>query len=86
MALDETARRRVMAQWMRDNRSPVAFTKAELAAALAAIDEWIDANMASLNTALPAGFRTQATAAQKIDLFCDILRRRAGKHRSEEDG
>lgn len=85
MALDETARHRVMAQWMRDNRLPVAFTKPDLAGAVAAIDDWIDANMAALNAALPAGFRTQATAAQKIDLFCDILRRRAGKHRAEED-
>lgn len=86
MALDETARRRVTAQWMRDNRTPVAFTKPDLAGAVAAIDDWIDANMPGLNSALPAGFRTTATLAQKIDLFCDVLRRRAGKHRAEEDG
>lgn len=86
MALDATARQRVTAQWMRDNRSPVTFTKPDLVGAVSAIDDWIDANMASLNAALPAGFRTQATAAQKVDLFCDLLRRRAGKHRAEEDG
>lgn len=83
--LSETARQRVIAQWMRDNRSAVAFTKPDLAGAVAAIDQWIEDNTASLNAALPAGFRSNATLAQKIDVFCDVLRRRAGKHRAAED-
>jgi hypothetical protein len=84
--LSDTARQRVVAQWMRENRTAVAFTKPDLAGAVAAIDQWIEDNMASLNAALPAGYRTTATLAQKVDLFCDVLRRRAGKHRAEEDG
>lgn len=84
--LSETARQRVMAQWMRENRSLVAFTKPDLAGAVAAIDQWIEDNTTSLNNALPAGYKANATLAQKIDLFCDVLRRRAGKHRADEDG
>lgn len=84
--LSDTARQRVMAQWMRDNRSAVAFTKPDLAGGIAAIDQWVEDNLASLNNALPAGFKANATLAQKIDVFCDVLRRRAGKHRADEDG
>lgn len=86
MALDATGRARLMAQWMRENTSPVAFTKPDLAAAVAAIDDWIDANQASFNAALPQPFRSSATAAQKSELFGYVLWRRIGKLRASEDG
>jgi hypothetical protein len=44
--------------------------KADLAAAVAATDTWIDANAAAFNAALPAAFRTNATQTQKTMLFC----------------
>lgn len=87
MPLDATGRARVAAQWMRDNTSPCSgFTKADLAAAVAAIDDWIDANQTSFNAALPQPFRTAATLAQKSDVFAYVLWRRQARLRAEEDG
>lgn len=87
MALDTSARQRVTAQWMRENTSTTAgFTKTDLAAAVAALDDWIDANQASFNAALPSAFRTNATAAQKAALFGYVLWRRIGRLRADEDG
>lgn len=43
----------------------ISVSKAEVDAAIASADDWIDANAASYNAALPTPFRTSATAAQK---------------------
>jgi hypothetical protein len=87
MALDATARQRVAAQWMRENTSSTSgFNKADLLAAVAAIDDWIDDNQASFNSALPTAFRTGATLAQKAMLFGFVLWRRIGRLWAEEDG
>lgn len=48
----------------------------DLRAAVAAIDAWIDANAASLNTAIPQPARAQLTAKQKAELFMRVMRRR----------
>lgn len=84
--LDATNRARTAAQWMRDNLETNGFTKAELTAALAATDAWIDSNQASFNTALPVAFRNSASLAQKTLLFCYVAMRRAGRLRVSEDG
>jgi CBS-domain-containing membrane protein len=76
--MDETNRRRTWLRWMRDNRQPVAFDKNDLRAAIDATDDWIDANQASFNAALPQPFRSQATAEQKTLLFCYVAMRRRG--------
>jgi hypothetical protein len=87
VALDATGRARVTAQWMRENTIDVSgFSKADLAAAVAAVDDWIDANQTSFNQALPAAFRTGATTVQKAWLFAFVLWRRIGRLRAEEDG
>lgn len=87
MALDATARARVAAQWMRENLTSITgFTKADLRAAVEAIDGWIDANQSSFNQALPLEFRTGATVAQKVSLMAYVLWRRIGRLRCEEDG
>lgn len=83
--LDTQARARTAAQWMRENTTPTAFSKPDLVAALAATDDWIEANAASFNAALPAGFRTNATLAQKYTVFAFVLWRRIGRLRSAED-
>lgn len=44
--------------------------------AVDAADQWVEDNSASFNTALPAGYRTVATAAQKADLLAQVLRKR----------
>jgi hypothetical protein len=61
------------------------FTKPQLAAAVAAADDWVEANAVSFNAALPAGFRTTATTSQKIALLGFVLARRTGRLRVTED-
>lgn len=86
MALDSTNRGRVAAQFMRDIRGVwPAITKPDLAAAVAAIDDWIDANQASFNSALPQPFRSAADATFKAHLFVYVLMRRTGRLRAEDD-
>lgn len=79
-------RLRVVAGFMREGEGPFAFTKPQLAAAVAAADDWVEANSTSYNQALPVGFRTSATTAQKIAVLCYALMRRAGRLRVSEDG
>lgn len=55
-----------------------AFTKPDLAAAVAAADAWADTNAASYNAALPAAFRTTATAQQKSLLLALVAMKRTG--------
>lgn len=86
MALDATNRARTLAQWMRDNKEACGFNKADLTAALAATDQWIDDNSASFVAALPQPFRGVSTATQKTMLFVYVLMRRTGRLRAEEDG
>jgi hypothetical protein len=87
--LDATGRARVLAQMMRD--LPVALrpwpavTKADLAAAVTATDDWIDDNAAAYNSALPQPARGALTANQKTFLFCYVALRRAGLLHAEED-
>ncbi|MEV8636871.1 hypothetical protein AB0395_35035 [Streptosporangium sp. NPDC051023] len=84
--LGTAARRIVAAQWMRDNLTTTTFTKDDLTLAVAATDDWIELNMASFNLALPVGFRSSATAAQKAEIFAYVLWRRVGRLRAQEDG
>jgi hypothetical protein len=53
-----------------------ALSKADLLAAVGAVDAWIDANAAAFNNALPAAAKANLTAQQKIDLFLYVLLRR----------
>lgn len=83
--LDATNRARTVAQWMRENTEISSFNKAELTAALAATDAWIDGNQSSFNTALPVAFRNSASLTQKTLLFCFVAMRRAGRLKAQED-
>lgn len=57
-------------------REGVDATKPELAAAVAAIDDWIEANRAAFNAAIPEPARSGLTAKQKVKLHLAIMRRR----------
>ena len=86
--LDATARARILAQAMRDQPAGqpwAGLTKADLAAAIGATDDWIDSNAAAFNSALPLPARTALTAAQKTYLFCYVAMRRGGRLHAEED-
>lgn len=61
-----------------DARESAGFTRAQLAAAVDAADQWADDNAAAYNSALPAAFRTNASQAQKALLLVYIVARRAG--------
>ena len=76
MALDNTDRQRVttglMRYWSRLFEPVSGISKTELLAAVAAMDDWIEANQAAINAALPQPFRANATTAQKTLLFCAV--------------
>lgn len=61
-----------------ESRTPFNLTKAQLDAAIGAIDDWIEANAASFNSALPTAARNNLTAAQKAHLFYLVAQRRYG--------
>ena len=61
-----------------ERRTAFNLTKTQLDAAIAAIDDWLEANAASFNSALPLPARTELTAAQKLELFFLVARRRFG--------
>jgi hypothetical protein len=66
----------VWAEAMRTNREPIGISKVDLRAAVDAIDQWIEDNTVSFNTAIPLPARTSLTAKQKVLLFVTVLRRR----------
>jgi hypothetical protein len=59
-------------QWSAQQET-VGVMKADLLAAVNAADDWVDANAASFNSALPAAARTNLTAAQKSLLLCAVV-------------
>jgi len=50
--------------------------KHELRDVVNAIDQWIDDNMASFNSALPEPGRTELSTKQKVELFMAVVKRR----------
>ncbi len=52
--------------------------KADGQAAVDAMDDWINANAVSFNSAIPQPARSTMTARQKVRLFRDIMRKRWG--------
>jgi hypothetical protein len=55
------------------DRESVSVTKTVLRQAVDAADQWVSDNSQSFNNALPAGFRSTATAAQKARLLMLVL-------------
>ena len=79
MALSNTDRKAIWAEFQRElssTREPLGVTKPALRAALGAVDDWIEANQASFNSALPLPARTALTALQKQRLFMAVARKR----------
>ena len=59
-----------------DSRIPFNVSKPDLAAAIAGIDDWVEANQASFNSAIPLPARTQLSAKHKVQLFVAIVLKR----------
>jgi len=57
-------------------REPCGVTKADLRAAFDALDDWFDANAATLNQAIPQPARGALTAAQKAQILALVIRKR----------
>jgi hypothetical protein len=77
--LSDNARFAVWSEIMQeisDAREPVSIVKADLRAAVNAIDAWISDNAASLNSAIPQPARGALTAAQKSRIFRMVAKRR----------
>ena len=51
-------------------------TKADIKAAVVAVDQWVNDNKESFNTALPVATRTNLSAAQKSQLLVYVVERR----------
>ncbi len=57
-------------------RETTALTKADLQAAADALDDWLDANAAAINAAIPQPARASLTAKQKARLLRYVIKRR----------
>ncbi len=67
---------REMMSDLSNRREATPFLKADLKAAVNALDGWLDANAASANSALPQPFRGAATTQQKALLMQYVIQRR----------
>jgi hypothetical protein len=59
-----------------DRRETMPWTKDVLREAVNAVDQWVSDNAASYNAALPAAFRSTASAAQKAFILVLVVTRR----------
>lgn len=71
-------RRALWAAYMRQNDEPCGITKADLRAAVDALDTWLDANAATINQAIPQPARGALTASQKARLLTMVVTARFG--------
>ena len=74
--MNATQRRRCWAESMTELPGTIGVTKADLRAAIDAIDSWVDGNAASLNSAIPLPARTSLSAPQKAKLLAMVVLRR----------
>ena len=56
--------------------TPCNVTKAQLQAAVDAIDDWLDANAVAMNSALPVAARNGLSTTQKAMLLMAVIARR----------
>ena len=65
----------LMQEWS-SAREPVGLTKADLRAAVNAIDTWLNDNAAAANAAIPQPARGALSATQKALLLTHVIRKR----------
>jgi len=65
----------LMREWSNDRES-VGITKAELRAAVDALDAWVNSSAAAINTAIPQPARGALSSAQKARLLMFVVRAR----------
>ena len=77
--LSDTNRADVWAEFMRQlslERESLNVVKADLRAAVNAVDDWVETNKTAFNLALPIISRTNLTAAQKARLLSFVVTKR----------
>lgn len=77
--LSNADRSAIWAKYMSDcssSRTGIPVAKADLRAAVDAIDGWVDSNAASFNTAIPQPARGALSAKEKASLLVYVVRRR----------
>lgn len=78
--LPDNQRAAVSADFQRDKSDVregfAALTKADIRAAVNALDDYFDTNASVINLAIPQPARGALTAQQKLDLILRVLRRR----------
>ena len=74
--LSNQDRASVWSEYMRNQSA--ACLKAELRAAVDSIDQWVDDNSASFNSAIPQPARGALTAKQKAAILMYVVSRRFG--------
>jgi hypothetical protein len=67
--LAEEDRRDLWAQFMRENAEALGITKGDLRAAFNGADDYLDANAAAMNTAIPQPARAALSASQKAHIY-----------------
>ena len=77
--LSNADRLAIRAQWgseLSGRREPFNVSKPDLLATINAVDDWVEANAAAFNLAIPQPARNNLTAAQKTELLYLVARKR----------
>lgn len=87
--LDAINRARTAAQWFREvgnlTNEELTAEKAAIRQAFGEMDDWLEANQASLNQAINIQARQGLRAVHKLSMLMFLLERRMNKLRAEED-
>jgi len=79
MALNDTIRKELWANFMSEasaRREEITATKQDLRDAVDAVDDWVEANIALFNLAIPQPTRTALTVRQKVELLLYVIKKR----------
>lgn len=77
--LSDADRLECAAEYMRETsarRELIAINKADLRAAVNALDQFLHDNAAAINSAIPQPARSQLTQAQKAEMLVFVIRKR----------
>jgi hypothetical protein len=74
--LTDAQRREAWAEWMRANLDTIGISKADLRAAIDAVDGWVDGNASSFNVSIPQPARNSLSAKQKALLLLYVVDKR----------
>jgi ATP/maltotriose-dependent transcriptional regulator MalT len=74
--LSSENRAEIHAEWMRLNDEAISITKADLRAAVDALDNFLESNAAAVNNAIPQPARGALSARQKAWILALVIERR----------